>query len=369
VVPSFLNPRVLLPLDGTGAALGAALAQHVAGAASPFVRAAARGLQLANRVGLARPFLRDRLTIAAAGPGRHETQLHEFLSDVLGRGDFVTSMRIAPRRPNGKPVVQVIADDGTVLAYAKFGWEKLTRQLVRHEAQVLGELVSRTKGTPLRVPRVLFSGAWRGIEAVVLAPLAGQRLRLRSVSDMPVDAAIALAELRPRSRAELGDSAFWRKSAAQFDRIMPALDEPDRDILARARDQIEAQWGGVCLPMGQCHGDWIPPNMSVTPDGAYNVWDWELSDSNVPLGIDAMHFILHLELRGGRSAPATADRLCRFGRHVLFHMGLDPKRTPLLVALNLLRMIILYGEARCVAQAKDGDRRYIRVLQAVVGRF
>ena len=369
VVPSFFNPRVLLPLDGTGAALGAALAQHVAGAASPFVRAAARGLQLANRVGLARPFLRDRLTIAAVGPGRHETQLHEFLGDVLGRGDFVTSMRIAPRRPNGKPVVQVIADDGTVLAYAKFGWEKLTRQLVRHEAQVLGELVSRTKGTPLRMPRVLFSGAWRGIEAVVLAPLAGRRLRLRSLSDMPVDATIALAALSPRSSAELGDSAFWRRSTEQLDRIMPSLDEWDREVLTSARDEIEARWGGVCLCMGQCHGDWIPPNMSGARDGAYNVWDWELSDSNMPLGIDTMHFILHLELRGGRSAPATAERLCHFGQHALFNVGLDPKRTPLLVALNLLRMIILYGEARCATQTMDGDRRYIRVLQAVVDRF
>lgn len=369
VVPSFFNPRVLLPLDATSAALGVALAQHVAGAASPFVRAAARGLQLANRVGLARPFLRDRLTIVAACLDQHETQLHEFLSEVLGRRDFVTSMRIAPRRPNGKPVVQAIADDGTVLAYAKFGWETLTRQLVRHEAQVLGELAGLTKGTILRVPRVLFSGAWRGIEAVVLAPLVGHRLRLRSLSDMPVDAAIALAALSPRSRVALGDSAFWRRSTEQLDRIMPSLDERDREVLTSARDEIEERWGGACLLMGQCHGDWIPPNMSVARDGAYNVWDWELSDSNMPLGIDVMHFILHLELRADRSAPATADRLCRFGRHALFYAGLDPKRTSLLAALNLLRMIILYGEARCVDQAKVGDRRYIQALQAVVGRF
>src|SRR3546814_4708474 len=72
VVPSFFNPRVLLPLDGTGAVLGSALTQHVAGAASPFVRAAARCLHLANRVGLARPFLRDRLSIAAVAPSQTE---------------------------------------------------------------------------------------------------------------------------------------------------------------------------------------------------------------------------------------------------------------------------------------------------------
>src|SRR3546814_14552021 len=94
-------------------------------------------------------------------------------------------MRVAPRRPNGKPVVQAIANDGTVLAYAKFGWETLTRQLVRHEAEALDDLAGLTKGTLLRVPRVLFSGAWRGLEVIVLDPLVGQRLWIRSVSDMP----------------------------------------------------------------------------------------------------------------------------------------------------------------------------------------
>src|SRR3546814_19404275 len=72
-----------------------------------------------------------------------------------------------------------------------------------------------------------------------------------------------------------------------------------------------------------------------------------------------MHCILQMELHSGRSASAAARRLCRFGREALLRVGLDPKRAPLLVALNLLRMLFLYGEARCVAQAKDGDRRYI----------
>src|SRR3546814_2226665 len=77
VVPGFFNPRVLLPLGGSEAALGAALAQHASGAASPVVRAAARGLHLANRLGLAQSFLRHRITVVTGAPDRHETRLHE----------------------------------------------------------------------------------------------------------------------------------------------------------------------------------------------------------------------------------------------------------------------------------------------------
>ncbi|MGE5765670.1 MAG: hypothetical protein ACM35H_00675 [Bacteroidota bacterium] len=369
VVPNLENPRALLPLNGAGAALGTALGQHAAGAASPLVRAAARGLQLANLVGLARPLLRHRLTVASVDPERTETELHTFLSEALGRKDFVTSIRIAPRRPNGKPVVQAIDPDGTVRGYAKFGCEPLTRRLVRHEAEALRELVDLTRGTFLRVPPVLYSGEWHGMEAIVLAPLSGHPFRLRSVSDMPVDACIALAALRPRARAALGESCFWQRAKAQILDILPVLSERDRDVVMAGRDRIE-RWADSSLPMGQCHGDWIPANISEANDGCYNVWDWELSDSGSPLGIDAMHFVLQWELRSGRVNDALAERLLRLGRDALHHQGLDPRWAPVLVILNLLRMIILWGEARAAApMLGEGDRRYIRVLEAVVARL
>jgi hypothetical protein len=369
VVPSLQNPRALLPLDGAGAVLGTALGQHAAGAASPFVRAAARGLQLANLLGLARPLLRHRLTVASIDPERRETELHAFLGDVLGRKDFVTGVRIAPRRPNGKPVIQAIGPDGTVRAYAKFGCEALTRRLVRHEAEALAELAGLTRGSFLRVPPVLFSGEWNGMEVIVLAPLSGHRVRLRSVSDMPVEACIALAALRPSARVPLGDSAFWRRTKAQIANIVPVLSDREQDVVVAACDRLE-RWTDSCLWVGQCHGDWIPANISEASDGCYNVWDWELSDAGVPLGIDPMHFILQWELRSGRVSDSVAGRLLRLGREALHHQGLDPRRAPLLVTLNLLRMIVLWGEARIIAPALgEGDRRYIRVLEAMVARL
>ena len=40
-------------------------------------------------------------------------------------------------RPNLKPVLQIMAPEGDVLAYAKLGWNPLTRSLVENEAAVL----------------------------------------------------------------------------------------------------------------------------------------------------------------------------------------------------------------------------------------
>src|SRR3546814_12259259 len=86
VVPGFFNPRVLLPLDGSEAALGAALAQHASGAASPVVRAAARGLHLANRLGLAQSFLRHRIPVVTGTPDRPATRLTAKRARVGKRG-------------------------------------------------------------------------------------------------------------------------------------------------------------------------------------------------------------------------------------------------------------------------------------------
>src|SRR3546814_19817048 len=130
---------------------------------------------------------------------------------------------------------------------------------------------------------------------------------------MPVEVAIALAGLRQRSFAELGDSTFWRRSTAQLERVMPSLDERGREVLVTARNEIEDRWGGASLPMGQCHGDWIPPNMSVARDGSYTMWDWELSDGDHTLGIDPQHFIFQRGATTGPRSKAPAPRFSPSG--------------------------------------------------------
>jgi hypothetical protein len=365
VVPSLGNPRVLLPLDAGTAALATALAQYAGGASSPLFRAAALGLRAAGRVGLARPLLRHRFAVASAGGDLRDTPLHDFLSRVLGRRDFVTSLRIAPRRPNGKPVVQAIAGDGTLAAYAKFGWEAMTRRLIRHEAKVLSELSPLARGTTLRMPRILFAGEWQGLEVLVTAPLDGRRLRIATPSEIPIGPTRALAALRGQGCVRLGETAFWQQLAARTDGAAPMLGVRRGMVLA-ARQEVEERWGDVELPLGQCHGDWIPPNMSQAGDGAFNVWDWELSEDSVPLGIDTMHFVLYMELRRRQSLRSLVYRVRRFSQAALARQGLDPATEPLLLMLHLLRMIDLYGQARSAGQSKDGDLRYLRVLQAVI---
>jgi hypothetical protein len=310
--------------------------------------------------------LRDQVSVVVDRDDLAETPLHQFLGEVLGRKDFVTSFRLAPRRPNGKPVVQAVALNGTVLAYAKFGWEGLTRQLIRHEATVLGELAPLTRGMPLKVPAVLYSGEWCGLEALVLSPLSCMRRTPRSSADVPIAASVALAGLGARVVQQLGASAFWRRTASQMAQVAPLLSDRARQVTFDTCAAVEDQWGDFNLPVGQNHGDWIPANMSIRTDGAFNVWDWERSGRDVPLGIDAMQFILFVELQRRAPDRRLAGRLQAYGEAALSRHGLDPRTSVLLTVLSLLRSILWFGESRAAGRQEKEDDRFIRALEVIV---
>jgi len=295
-----------------------------------------------------------------------ETPLHQFLGEVLGRKDFVTGLRLAPGRPNGKPVVQAVAHNGTVLAYAKFGWEGLTQRLIRHEAKVLGELAPLTRGMPLRVPAVLHSGEWCGLEALVLAPLSCMGRTPRSSTEVPIGASVALAGLDARTVQRLGDSAFWRRTTSQMAHVAPLLPNRTREVMLAACAVIEDWWGDIEVPMGRNHGDWIPPNISIRTDGAFNVWDWERSGRDVPLGIDTMQFILFVESLRRKPGRTLAGRVNTYGQAALSRHGLDPRTSVLLSVLSLLGSILWYGEARAAGREQEEDSRFIGTLELLI---
>lgn len=363
VVPRFSDPRVLMPLAATPAVWRSVLRQYAAGAASPVARAAARVLGAASWVGMTPLFLRDRVSVVTDRRDIRATPLHGFLAKVLGRDDFVVSLRLAPGRPNSKPVVQVVARDGSVLAYAKFGWDELTRRLVRREADVLTELGPLCRKTPIRVPEILHKGPWTDFETLIVAPLVGSGRTPRAVSDIPAAAIQALAALRPPLTARLGESAVWRRIRAEAKDFAPAMPAHARQVVEAACQSVESRWGDTPVRLGQSHGDWIPPNISVLAGGACNIWDWERGDPDAPLGIDTMQFILFLELRRQFAEKAVCQRLEAFGREALGSQGLNPRDAHMLLTLSLLRSLLWFGEARKSGRSEDEDSRFTRTLE------
>ena len=362
-VPSIANPRALVPLDGSRHALARVLAQYAAGAASPTSRLAGKLVALACRVGLAPLVLRSRLWLVVADPRANASPLHRFLSDILGRSDFTVSLRLAPGRPNSKPVVQAVAADGSVLAYAKFGLDKLTKRLVRREGEVLAELAPLCGETAVHIPAVLHRGRWNSLEALVVSPLVGKGLMPRKMRDVPAKIAQVVAGLRPRQQARLGNSACWQRMREQAKDYMPALGPQAGNTVARAMDWVEELWGHETVALGQSHGDWIPPNISVLADGSCNIWDWERGDADVPLGADTLQFVTFAEMRRAMAGKPLTERVIDAGGNALALQGQPRQQAHMLMAFSLIRSLLWFGEARFEGRTAEVDKNFVKALE------
>lgn len=349
VLPSLRRPGMLVP-PGSRRGAAAAARQYLLlpgrkGTAATGAAVAALRSGLPQRIG------RDRLGVhVAAGVGDGELPqlvLRDRLAQLLGAPEVELVVRVGATRPNGKPVVQVGEPGGRVLAYAKVGWNELTRPLVAAEADALASFASRPDPPrTFQVSRLLHSFEWQGNTVTVVEPLVGGSPV--SAFDPPRDATHELALGGAVTRQPLAESDWWADVRARISATGAGLDA--------AADAIAAEAGDMLLRFGRGHGDWTPWNMRRL-GGRLIVWDWERSRDGVPVGIDAAHYGLLVALNARRLPPprAVADTLERAPGWLA---GLDQpaEAARVIVCLELLEMSLRYAEARRAGVTLRTDR-------------
>ena len=348
ILPTARRPQILAPASAPGPA-AAAVTQFSNGAPGR-ERLAAAAAAAALRAGVAQRLLRGRASIAVA-PGVADAELPDLvlshhLAQALGLARAVLAVRVGAARPNGKPVVQVSAPDGRVVAFAKVGWNELTRALVAAEAGALRELAA-SQPSEFTVPELLHAGDWRGTTVTAVVPAIGGRPH---VSPEPPPAATReLALGAGLERAPLAESGWWA-------RVLARIDASDGAEQRRAAARIEELAGGRELAFGRGHGDWTPWNMAQV-GGRLVVWDWERSASGVPVGVDAAHYCLLVALnaRGLPPAKAVADVVERMPG-VLAGLDVPADAARLVVMLELLEMSVRFAEAAAAGVTGLRDR-------------
>lgn len=217
--------------------------------------------------------------------------LFEVVAESLGgsAANFSIGVHLGPPRANRKPVLAIADSAGVLLAFAKYGVDALTDQLVSREAEVLAELADFKKHGELivtQVPQLVARGVHAGHQYVVQTPVpttprtrdpdavAASQIEIARLGRGETDPSLAVATIRNRwlARSESGD-----------------------DPLVTAFAQVANVWcdevHDAPLQWGSWHGDWRTTNMAVTPAGC-SVWDWERFGAGVPLGYDALHLFL-----------------------------------------------------------------------------
>jgi hypothetical protein len=361
-LPSRGRPYILIP---PGRRSAATAVHHVGNPLRRSVRLAESALSAALATGLASPFLRDELIVSlpAADAPRIET-LPERLGRRIGHPHLAVAVILGRDRPNRKPVLKLITPSGRCVAFAKLGWNAVTKELVQHEAaslRAVEELPERLRY--LRVPSVLGRDEVGGVDVLVVTPmpLAGSMTGGPPVR-LPVDATIEVSTIGERHVAWLRDDPYWKdvaRRAQMIDRGVEGFTEV-RDAVAG----LTASYGDREVVFGGWHGDWTPWNMARSKGTLY-VWDWERHATGVPIGMDAMHFDFDVRVKIHEEAPEDAViSAVRSQARMLEAMGQRVGLARFVMQTHLIEMVLRFADAR-VAGVPVPDAAYAPALRAL----
>jgi hypothetical protein len=339
-LPRAANPRLLVPLGSTEAASAALARNHDATSTKARLGRAALGAGL--RVGVTQR-LADRVDVYAdrglSPAERSQHLLTDHLRAMFGRGDLHMAVILGVPRLNRKPVLQVLASDGTVVGYVKAAWNDLTAGLVRNETHVLSHLVARAPKSFVP-PAFVAAGRWGALELIAASALPNAaRPDQAQVFDPPMPVIAEIAGLWGRSTARLAGSGYWagvrKRQAAQAGSA----------LLDRAVDWVERQIGNTEIDFGAWHGDFTPWNMARLDEATY-VWDWERAGP-APAGLDLLHFLFQTVCRFEGKPPADGIESCsERAATLLTVLDVKPGSLPALWLLYRLELLLRYDEAR-----------------------
>jgi hypothetical protein len=361
LLPSARRPQILAPASAPGPA-ASAVTQFSNGAA-PRARLAAAAVAGALRAGVAQRVLRGRASVSVAPDVADgdlpDLVLSHHLARVLDLPRADLAVRVGAARPNGKPVVQVSAPGGRIVAFAKVGWNELTRGLVAAEAAALRRL-GASPARAFAVPDLLHAGDWDRSAVTAVAPATGGRPHVSPAP--PAAATRELALGAGTERAALAESGWWL-------RVRGRIEASGGDEQRRMADRIAEADGGRELAFGRGHGDWTPWNMAEL-GGRLVVWDWERAADRVPVGVDAAHYCLLVALnaRGLPPDSAVPDVLARLPR-VLAGLDVPTSDARLVVSLELLEMSVRFAEARAAGVSGLRDRFGSALAALLDGRY
>jgi hypothetical protein len=315
VVPSASAPRLIVPHRQRRVAAAAVRGSIVPVSRSARIRQQALAGMFAigvGRVSLGDLVFRDRVTVDS------QELLSGLLSVELGTQVHV-SVRFGPQRANRKPVLQLLADDGRCVAFAKLSVDTITEQLILAETAALRS-VEGLDLSPVRVPRVLYAGTWADATLLVVEALpvwSKATVQPPRAAELRAAAMRAIATSAGVTRTTVAGSAY----VARLNERVDALG--DHPLAGTFRDAIAAaSTHPRAIDFGAWHGDWNGGNMAVRGDDVL-LWDWERYTAGAPVGFDALHYELFRSVGTGASAVQAAAGVAARRAAVLEPLGVE----------------------------------------------
>jgi len=251
-----------------------------------------------------------------------------------------------PVRANAKPVLRVFDALGRTVAFGKVAHDEPSAALVRREAYVLGELAG-ARLESLVLPAMLHAGPWGEAEVLLMTPLgtadSPATHRTPPSWELPLAAMIELAEHEGTTKSGVATSTYLERLRERT-RLAQSGTASGLEMLLERVERVERHRGATVLRFGRWHGDWAPWNMGL-PAGVgqpVQVWDWERSETDVPLGFDVVHFLLQRAFFRGTSRADIGPALVRDGTWAMSCWYPDHEAVEATILLYLLEILARY---------------------------
>ncbi len=193
-----------------------------------------------------------------------------------------------------------IHDDKSTFVFIKIALSENSKKLVKNETTQL-QFLNDIKFTRLVVPKVLGNYEDGIIELTNIKPASYQQN-----TKLTEQHVLALLELYSKSHTDV--HTRWRELNA-LQRCKPKIKTMmgdykiinllDNDRVQRLSHNVLVliemlENEGGTLPLAIAHGDFTPWNMYTTDDAIY-LFDWELSQNEMPMLFDLIHFVFQSE--------------------------------------------------------------------------
>jgi hypothetical protein len=209
--------------------------------------------------------------------------------EVTGETRLVFALSLGAPGVFQKLTIQVMNANGKILCYAKLPLTHAANKRLEHEARVLNTL-QRFPKLRLRIPQILYEGAWNNGYVLIQTMLAGTPGPTR-FSPVHSEFLKMLHECNPTmvpGRSVVRDvSLEWNRTAPQLGSRMQNLGREALRIASRELD-------GAQVLCGISHGDFAPWNTRIHQSNLF-MFDWESAKMDAPSPWDQFHFLAQTE--------------------------------------------------------------------------
>jgi thymidylate kinase len=295
--------------------------------------------------------------------------IFELIRRTLDKQDLSFAVSLGTPGPHRKPVLQVVARDGSTVAFAKVGASAATNVLLKNEAATLTRL-SNLEGLSFTVPRLLSAIDWNA-HSINLQSSPATTMQAAS-DDFSAEYLAVIDQLSAIDRTDstIVESSFWR---GLVQRVRAIRHPYYRHLLERVTQMIAERFGAQSMAFHFSHGDLAPWNIRRV-DGRLYIFDWEYAARDTPAGWDIFHFFVQtLSLLKGYSAGqiwrefSASGTAARWANASLDHLSMS--RDLLQPAL----LLYLTGQLAVYADARDADvdklRRIAMMLSVGLGEL